>query len=147
MLLGVSSVLPGIHRPLFADEQNDFVVIVHQSNPYSEITIEELSNIFLKKISRWKHSDELIYPLDLLEDAPIRIVFSKVVHGRKVSSIKAYWQRQIFSGREIPPPEKETERDILEFISQKTGAIGYVSASTELDEYDVKPITIIDIEE
>ena len=134
----------GVHSLLFADESEDFRVIVHQSNPYSEITLEELSNMFLKKVSRWENSSELVHPVDLLDDSPVRELFSKVVHGRKVASIKAYWQRQIFSGREIPPPEQETDRDVLEFVAQKSGAIGYISASIDMSEYDVKVITIIE---
>ena len=144
VMLGVSSGMLSIHSPLFATEEDQFHVIVHHSNTRSEITQEELSNMFLKKISRWKRSNELIHPVDLQEDSAIRETFSKMIHGRKVTSIKAYWQRQIFSGREIPPPEKENDRDILEFVSQEAGAIGYVSASVDIHEYDVKLITVIE---
>ena len=134
----------GMQSLLFADEHEEFLVIVHQSNPYSEITLEELSNMFLKKVSRWEKSDGLVHPVDLLDDSPVRELFSKVVHGRKVASIKAYWQRQIFSGRDIPPPEKETEQDVLKFVAQKPGAIGYISVAIDIREYDVKVITIIE---
>lgn len=129
---------------VFANDKEEFKIIVNASNSLSRMTKEEISNMFLKKLTRWKDTNQLVYPVDLLEDSLVREVFSKEIHGRKVSSIKAYWQRQIFSGRELPPPEKESEQDVLKYIEQKTRAIGYISKSTEIKGYNVKDIEIVE---
>ena len=133
-----------ISSPVFADEKVEFQIIVHVSNPLSKLSQEEISNMFLKKMTRWQGTNQLVYPVDTIEDAPIREKFSKEIHKRKVSSIKAYWQRQIFSGSELPPPEKETQEEIMEYVSQKKGAIGYISEEAEIHGYDIKVIEIVE---
>jgi hypothetical protein len=60
-----------------------------------------------------------------------------------VSSIKAYWQKQIFSGRGVPPEEKQSDEEVLEYVSKNVGAIGYISESTVRDAYDVKVLEIV----
>ena len=62
----------------------------------------------------------------------MRKEFSRVVHGRKVAAIKSHWQRQIFSGKGVPPVEFSSEEDLLFFVSETPGAVGYVSGSTPL---------------
>ena len=80
--------------------------------------------------------------MDLVDSSAIRQDFSKGIHGRKVSSIKAYWQKEIFSGRNVPPSEKKTEREVLQFVSNNPGAIGYVSASANTGNYKVKVLNV-----
>lgn len=136
MLLGMHSFAP-------ADDTRRFRVIVHVSNPHSELTQKELSYFFLKKVTRWKDFDELVHPVDREEDSQIRKLFTLKIHRRKISAIKAYWQQQIFSGREIPPLEQSTDEDVLRFVSQKKGAIGYISMSVDLSAY--KKVKVINI--
>ena len=47
----------------------------------------------------------------------------------------------IFAGRDIPPLEKETETEIVDYVSSHLNAIGYVSKETSLDQ--VKLIEIV----
>jgi ABC-type phosphate transport system substrate-binding protein len=119
-------------------------VIAHVSIPYSSLTKEELSNLFLKKITRWKETDKFVYPVDLFEDSPVRRQFSEEIHGKEVAAIKAYWQQQIFSGREIPPLERNSDQDVLQYVEQKAGAIGYVSKSVDITQYNIKVIEIVE---
>ena len=62
--------------------------------------------------------------------------------NKKVSSIKAFWQKKIFSGRGIPPPEKTSEKEILKYVHDNPGAIGYVSLNTSMENYNVKLLKI-----
>ena len=50
--------------------------------------------------------------------------------GRSVSAVRAYWQQQIFSGRNVPPVERPSDAEVLTFVKEHPNAIGYVSAST-----------------
>ncbi len=125
-----------------ADEEGAFKVIVHASNPTEKLTKQEISKLFLKKIKQWEGTNETVLPVDLVEDSPVRAKFSKDIHERKVSSIKAYWQKQIFSGRGVPPEEKKSDAEVLEYVSENSGAIGYISESAEIEEYEVKVLEI-----
>ena len=125
-----------------AEEPTVFNIIVHASNPVTQLSIEDVSNMFLKKVKQWKESGEGVLPVDLVEDSPIREHFSESIHGRKIASIKAYWQKQIFSGRGVPPEEKKSEDEVLKYVSENPGAIGYIAASTPIDDYNVKVLKI-----
>ena len=56
-------------------------------------------------------------------------------HGRwpyRAAAIVAFWQQQIFSGRDVPPAEKASEKDVIAYVKDHEGAVGYVSPDVEL---------------
>lgn len=117
-------------------------IIVHRDNPADSISKVKISQLFLKKSSRWDHGPET-EPVDRDSDSPVRESFSRAVHGRSVSSIKNYWQRQqqIFSGRGVPPPEVSSDADVIAHVKSRPGGIGYVSPNAKLD--DVKVVRVV----
>lgn len=119
-----------------------FVVIVNAENPVTSVAAGELSNLFLKKTSQWSGGLAAL-PVDLGEAAPARESFSRQVHHKNTAAVKAYWQQQIFSGRNVPPPEKNAVRDLVEFVRANRGAVGYVPSGTDLPSgvkvLEVKP--------
>ena len=108
-----------------------FKVIVHASNPISSMTSSEISNLFLKRVTRWRNGQGVV-PVDLSANSAVRDDFSDAVHGRDASAVKAYWTRQIFSGRGVPPTERRTDVEVVTFVAATPGAIGYVSRSANL---------------
>ncbi len=130
----------------YAGGEVSFKVIVNVSNPDSVLTKEVVSKLFLKKIEEWDTSGEGVQPVDLLADSPVRARFSEVIHGRGVPAIKAYWYKRIFSGRDNPPPLRKSDEEVLKYVSENIGAIGYISESAEIDEYEVKVVEIIEEE-
>jgi ABC-type phosphate transport system substrate-binding protein len=113
------------------DASEFYVVIVHQENPVTALPAAEVSRIFLKRSDRWPDG-ELILPVDLPQGSPVRESFSKEVHDRSTTAIRAYWQQLIFSGRGLPPPEKAAGADVVEYVRAHRGGIGYVSVRTPL---------------
>jgi ABC-type phosphate transport system substrate-binding protein len=127
-VLLVAALLSGIAPEAHAAE---FQVVVHTSNQTSAISAKALSRLFLKKDKKWSDARP-VTPVDLVPDSPVREAFTTAIHGRKVSSIKSYWQRQIFQGKAFPPMEQATEAEVLEFVAETPGAVGYVAPSTPL---------------
>lgn len=125
-----------------AQDSGGFQIVVNSATPVSELAKRDVSNIFLKKKSRWENGDNAI-PIDLSSNSPVREAFSRAVHGRSVSSIKNYWQRQIFSGREVPPQEAASNDDVIRFVGSNPGAIGYVSQGTSIPA-SVKVLNLTD---
>jgi len=128
---------------LNAQEKFTFKIIVNKSNTIEAIDIEELQKIFLKKQIKWVDGD-LILPVDLNETSKSRDEFTEKVHNKRISAIKAYWQKQIFTGRGVPPPEKSSEKEVLEYVEKNEGAIGYVSSDISIKKYNVKTIIVND---
>jgi ABC-type phosphate transport system substrate-binding protein len=120
--------------------QPPYRVVVNSANPVSSMSAEEVSRLFLKRDTTWAHGVP-VEAVDLVAGSTIREAFSQDVHNRDVAAIKNYWQRMIFSGRAVPPPEKATDEEVLEFVRSSQGAVGYVSASTAIGN-GVKTIEI-----
>jgi ABC-type phosphate transport system substrate-binding protein len=116
-----------------------YLVIVHPANASITLRRDEVSRLFLKKITRWSNG-RTAAPVDLVVSAPARDVFSRDVHRRPPSAIKKYWQQMVFSGQSAPPPEVATEQDVLAMVRKDPSAIGYVS-----DEVSLQGVKIVDI--
>jgi hypothetical protein len=124
----------------FADAPaGGFVVIVHAQNPSNAASRELLSDIFLKKITRWEDG-EAARPVDLPPDSPVRRAFSNSVIRRPVAAVRHYWQQRIFSGRDVPPTELESDDAVVHHVAKHRGAVGYVSPETKLA--GVKPLSV-----
>jgi len=108
-----------------------FKVVVNEANATETISKQQLENLFMKKSATWGNGQPVL-PVDQAASSSTRNGFSKVIFGRDVNAIKSYWQRQIFSGRGVPPPEKASDDGVLDFVRANPGAIGYVSSDTDV---------------
>src|SRR5687768_9629853 len=108
-----------------------FRVIVHPSNPAQSLERKFLENAFLKKITRWGN-EQVIRPVDADTGSQVRNRFSEDVLRRSVAAVKSYWQQVVFSGRGVPPPELDTDEEIVAYVLKHPGAIGYISEGTAL---------------
>lgn len=109
----------------------EFVVIVGEASPLTTVSREQLSQIFLKKTRTLPGGREAM-PVDIVGHAKARIAFSNVVHKRSLVAIQNFWNQQIFSGKEVPPPQMAREVDIVAFVRGNPDAVGYVSPAAEL---------------
>jgi len=116
--------------PAVAADQG-FKVVVNVSNSTTEISKESLSTCFMKQTTMWI-SGLPVVPVDQATNSETRMVFSKEVHGRDVNAVKSFWQRQIFSGKGVPPPEKASDDEVLAFVRANPGAVGYVSFNADI---------------
>jgi ABC-type phosphate transport system, periplasmic component len=108
-----------------------FVVVVRADNPVASLSRAKLSDLFLKRATRWDDGSVAV-PVDLDAADHAREAFTRQVHGKAVTAVQAFWQQQIFSGKLAPPVERSSDEEVLEFVRSRPGAIGYVSAGTTL---------------
>ncbi len=106
-------------------------LIVNPRNPATALERRWIADAFLKKLTRWPN-EELVRPVDLDRDSPARRRFSEDVLKRSVSEVASYWQQLVFSGRGVPPPEFDSEEQVVKFVLKNPGAIGYVSGSVDI---------------
>ncbi len=106
--------------------QTGYKLIVHPSVSADGVSAADISKIFLKKADRWPNGTAAA-PVDQKPSSATRAAFSKGVHGKGVGQVDAYWQKQIFSGRRLPPVTKASDTEVLAFVKANPGAVGYVS--------------------
>ena len=128
-----------VAAPRVAPAQDGVRVIVNPATPASELTRDQVSRLFLKKVRHWSGGVP-VAPVDLDDDSPTRAAFSRAVHRRSVDLIRQYWEQQIFSGRNVPPPDKATDAAVVAFVRTTPGAIGYVSPDA-----DVRGVKVVEI--
>jgi ABC-type phosphate transport system substrate-binding protein len=114
-----------------AETPVQFVVIVNSENPAASARRSTVSALFLKRAEKWQNGLES-HPVDLIETSKTREVFSRQILGRPIYEVEQFWQTAIFSGRDLPPPKKVTEDEVVAFVARYPGAIGYVSRTTPL---------------
>lgn len=132
--LGLSSARVSAEPPA-----PDFLLIIHPGNPVDSASREFLTEAFLKKTTRWRDGTS-IRPVDQRPDSPVRRKFSESVLRRSVPAIRNYWQQRIFSGRDTPPPELDSDQAVVSYVTKHPGAVGYVSAGTKLQS--AKPLAL-----
>jgi ABC-type phosphate transport system substrate-binding protein len=110
-------------------EPSEFVVIVHPANPSTDITEDFLAQAFFKRTTRWSHG-QAIQPVDLPLQSAVRRAFSSAVLKRSAPAVRGFWLQQIFSGRDVPPIELDSDSSVVRYVLGSPGAVGYVSASS-----------------
>jgi ABC-type phosphate transport system substrate-binding protein len=115
-------------------------VVVHRTNPVSQLTRDQVSRMFLRKITQWDDRQPVL-PVDQTADAPVRRSFTKQVHQKTIAAIQTWWQQQTFAGVAVAPPERAGDRDVLDYIRRYPNAIGYVRADTPLGA-DLKTLAV-----
>jgi ABC-type phosphate transport system substrate-binding protein len=121
-------------------EDGAYKVIVNAANPTAQMSRLKLGEIFLKKAPRWADGVP-IAPMEPSGKSAVRQRFTMETYGKPVIAISAYWQQMIFSGKGVPPPERSNDADIVAFVRDTSGGIGYVAAGTDVSGVKVVVIT------
>jgi hypothetical protein len=124
----VSSVVSGAAPPADAPI---YRLVVNVDNPVTSLDRRFVQDAFLKKVRTWPDG-EVIRPVDLKGNSPVRERFSLDILRRPLAAIQAYWQQQIFSGRDVPPLAVATDAEVMRYLARYKGAIGYVSGPAPL---------------
>jgi hypothetical protein len=122
-----------------AESTPAYVLIVHAKSGTNSLGRAALSDIFLKKSARWG-SGETALPVDQKSGAVVRDAFSRAVLGRSTAAVRSYWTQRIFSGRDVPPPELDGDKAVVDYVASHVGAVGYVTANASLS--GVKPLAV-----
>jgi ABC-type phosphate transport system substrate-binding protein len=117
--------------PARAQDAPAYQVVVNAANPVTELPRAEVSRWFLKQAKKWPDGG-VVVPLDQSSRSEVRAAFSIGVHKQSLQAIETYWQKQIFSGRTVPPFVKVGDAELMAYVASNTNAIGYVSAGSTL---------------
>jgi ABC-type phosphate transport system substrate-binding protein len=117
--------------PSLAGADEAYRIVVNPLNPAVAVARAELARLFMKQIPAWPNGMPVAV-VDQPRTAPVRASFSRDIHKKDVEAVAAYWATRVYSGREVPPPVLRSDDDVLEFVRQTPGGLGYVSADASL---------------
>ena len=137
-LLAVTLLLA--FAPPLGAQDAPYQVVVNASNPIARLTRDQVSRIFLRKVTLWDDRQPVL-PVDQTTDAPVRRTFTKRIHGRTIASVQTWWQQQTFAGIGVAPPEQPSDVEVLEYVRKYPNAIGYVGAGVAVGA-DIKMVDV-----
>jgi ABC-type phosphate transport system substrate-binding protein len=124
-------------RPAAAGDAPVFVVIVHPSNSSTKLDKKTIADAFLKKRTRWGAAGKPIQPVDQGKKSAIRKKFTEDILGRTPAAVRTYWNQLVFSGRGVPPPEVASDAEVVAYVLENPGAIGYVASTADIKDAKV----------
>ena len=102
-------------------------VVVNHGNPINILTMEQVKEIFLKKVTTFPDGGPAT-PVYQDEDAKIYGVFAEKVLDKDVAHLKSYWSGQIFSGKNTLPEVANGDAAVKQHVAGVPEAIGYIDS-------------------
>jgi len=110
------------------------VIIVHKDNPVTLLTASEVKLYYLRRIKkRWPDIDKNIRPADRKKKCDERDAFYSIL-GLSETQIEQYFVNKQLQNAERPPDKLATESEMITFVAEEIGAIGYMKASSVTPE-------------
>src|ERR1700746_854420 len=114
---------------LLAGSDQSLAIIVNQSNPVENFSLPELRKIFLGERSHWPNGRRItVVMMDLAQ--PERKVILREIYGMNEKDLNNHFIQGVFTGAVLVSPKTlGTPAEVLKFVFNVPGAIGYVRAS------------------
>jgi ABC-type phosphate transport system substrate-binding protein len=106
----------------------EVVVVASAKSAVGALTADQVSNIFLGRANMVPGSENAV-ALDLPEASPLREEFYNKAAGRNPSQLKAYWSKQIFTGKGRPPKELADSQAVKQAVVANPMMLGYIDKS------------------
>lgn len=132
IILAAFAMFDSLQGSVFAD---DLIVIGNRSVPESELNAKDIQNIFLGKKKIWGNG--LKVEMAILGDGEITDRFLKEYVKKNASTYNNYWKKQVFTGGGKPPVTFAREKDLVDYVSNTKGAVGYVSSQSYTDSVKI----------
>jgi len=116
--------------PAVADEHPDVKLIAHPDVPDITCSEKNAERIFLGKKTRWEGGSRIV-PV-MLREGDTHEEFVKELLDRSVAKFEIYWKQAVFTGKGIPPRTFDSEGELMVYVAETPGAIGYVSRDATL---------------
>ena len=118
----------------------ELVLILNENVPDTKLDNESIQRIYLGKKTQWS-DDSKITPV-MYKDGELHESFINDILGRTTAKFMTYWKQLLFTGKGIPPKSFSSEGDLLNYVLETPGAIGYISTRTLTDTANLIPLLL-----
>ena len=106
----------------------DVLIIANKNVSKKTLTSGEIKDIFLGKIKKWPDNTKIY--LVTSGDYDLHDAFLKTYIKRTASQFGAYWKNRLFTGKGSPPKKFSTTKELMKYIADTQGAIGYIDSGS-----------------
>lgn len=122
------------------------VVIVNKDNPVEKLTVSEVKLYFTRKIKkRWPGFEKNIRPATRKTKCAERDTFYRNVLSMTDEGVEEYFTNKQLQNAERPPDKFTSEADLVNFVAEEPGAIGFIKASSWNDELKSKVKAVLSL--
>ena len=107
--------------------QAQVVVVTADAGPVKALSRSEAEQLYLGR--RTTLENGLSVSLIDLPSGAVRNQFYQLLTGKNPGQIRAYWSRQVFTGRALPPREAASIEEARELLIAEPASIGYLPES------------------
>ncbi|MBI4945209.1 MAG: hypothetical protein HY840_02275 [Bacteroidetes bacterium] len=119
-------------------------VIVNKENPVASLTASEVKLYFLRKLKgRWPELNKNIRPADRKNKCSERDAFYTTVLGMDDAAVEEYFTTRQEKYGEHAPEKFVSDEEMINFVSEELGGIGYVGKLSAKEKEKVKVILIV----
>lgn len=108
------------------------VLIVNSAVNETSLSKEDVNLIFLGKKTKWADGQKI--NVAVLKQGVTHESFLETYINKTPSKYSSFWKIAIVSGTGFPPKFFQNEKDLVQYVTEKQGAIGYISPGTEQGE-------------
>ncbi len=105
------------------------VVIVSPGTGLDSLSQSQVKSIFLGKVKSLPTGESAI-PVNQTESSAVYDSFNDKVLGKSSAKVLQYWASRVFSGKGSPPEVVSDDQAVIDFVSSRKGAIGYVDSAS-----------------
>lgn len=109
---------------------SDVIVIANPSVTEDSLSARDVRDVFLGSRARLRSG--AVTPVLQREGAAHEAFLSAYI-GRTPVQFQTHWRNIVFTGRGRALASFDSETDLVEYVQETSGAIGYISASTPHD--------------
>lgn len=109
-------------------DSNDVIIITHKDVP--EIDANDLKNVYLGKLYVVKNINLL--PVNSQSGSLLKKEFLQKFINQDEDAYIGYWTVRRYIGKGVPPIEINSQQEIISFVENHAGAIGYIDKVSTL---------------
>lgn len=123
----------------------EIAIIINAANPVNKMGADFVKNYWLRRfVKRWKETNKGILPADHKSKSAEQDLFYNTVLGLPSDAVESYLSARQYQSGDKPPEKFASDADIINFVGNEVGAIGYVNAaSVSTDNKNVKVILLV----
>lgn len=114
------------------------ILVANEDVPVSSLTEYDVKQIFLGNKTTWEDGPKIVFAIQDETDAGK--VFLKTYVRKSESQYKNYWKKRVFTGKGKKPASFSSDDEVIDFVTQTSGAVGYVTSGAATG--DAKPLSI-----
>ena len=117
--------------PAGQGENNGIVIIVNSNNTTASLSKSEVKLTYLRKVrKRWPEINKNIVPVDRKDMSESKKIFLSKLLNMTEQDMNRYFTEREYMNAEMPPLSFSSDAEIIDYVANNIGAIGYVMGSS-----------------